>query len=325
MIHALGYSHDEFKATSPGRLCRGRERWIEPWELESATAIHRLVITGAAFTDDSARDAVRGINHSNVTIANIINALFSKRTFYAFMEDGHPADIPEEADNLEVYIGYRAGGQQSEPMVRWRQRVKGVAVLRTLLGTDHDADRVRGFAVLSGDEDESVVSDALYELTAMSTVDSPPARFQPGALEAVLAIVPVIALVHRDKHGPALGIYSREPVVTDGKLAPLCQKTETLLVPFAIPPMLARWDRALAEMKALWETEKEEPFPVPESGEPSRWDSRGRRRNRKRSRGKKKSEAAAENEGKTEGPTEAKQATAVEHASTTEAVAPTSE
>ena len=23
MIHALGYSHDEFKATSPGRLCRG--------------------------------------------------------------------------------------------------------------------------------------------------------------------------------------------------------------------------------------------------------------------------------------------------------------
>ena len=64
MIHALGYSHDEFKATSPGRLCRGRERWIEPWELESAHAIHRLVITGAAFTDDSARDAVRGINHS---------------------------------------------------------------------------------------------------------------------------------------------------------------------------------------------------------------------------------------------------------------------
>ena len=292
MIHALGYSHDEFKATSPGRLCRGRERWIEPWELESAHAIHRLVITGAAFTDDSARDAVRGINHSNVTVANIINALFAKKTFYAFMEDGHPADIPEDADQLEVYVGYRAGGQQSEPMVRWRQHLKGVTLLRAILGDDHDKDMVRGFAVLTGDEDEQMVSDALYELTAMSTVDSPPARFQPGALESVLEIVPVLVLLHRDKHGPALGIYSREPVVTDGKLAPLCKKTETLLVPFAIPPMLARWDRALAEMKAKWETECEEPFPVPESGEPSRWDSRGRRRNRKRSRGKKKTQGS---------------------------------
>ena len=64
------------------------------------------MITGAAFTDDSARDAVRGINHSNVTVANIINALFAKKTFYAFMEDGHPADIPEDADQLEVYVGY---------------------------------------------------------------------------------------------------------------------------------------------------------------------------------------------------------------------------
>ena len=65
-------------------------------------------------------------------------------------------------------------------MVRWRQQVKGVTLLRAILGDDHDKDTVRGFAVLTGDEDEQTVSDALYELTAMSTVDSPPARFQPG-------------------------------------------------------------------------------------------------------------------------------------------------
>ena len=81
-------------------------------------------------------------------------------------------------------------------------------------------------------------------------------------------------------------MYSVEALDTGERMAPLCDQTETLLVPFAIPPMLARWDRALAEMKAKWEQEKEIPFPVPESGEPSRWDSRGRRRNRKRGRGK---------------------------------------
>jgi len=299
MIHALGFCHDKFKLNDPGRLCRGRERWIQPWPLEAPLSVHRLVISGAAFSDDSARDAVRGINHSKVNLAAIIAALFPKEDLYSFTEDGHPADIPDETDDLEVYVGYRAGGQQSEPMVRWRKRVKGAEAIGEALGDDHELERVRGFAVLSKEVDLSTLSDLLYELTGMSTVDSPPARFQPAALETLLTHVHAMVLLHRDKHGPSLGVYSSEPIETDGRLDPLCEETETLLVPFAIPPMLARWDRALAEMKASWEADRQEPFPVPESGEPSRWDSRGRRRNRKRGRGKKS--AAKEESARTDG------------------------
>ena len=29
MISAVGYSENEFSIDDPGRLCRGRERWIE--------------------------------------------------------------------------------------------------------------------------------------------------------------------------------------------------------------------------------------------------------------------------------------------------------
>ena len=31
MVHALGYSIDTFDPADPGRLCRGREQWIESY------------------------------------------------------------------------------------------------------------------------------------------------------------------------------------------------------------------------------------------------------------------------------------------------------
>lgn len=49
MVRAVGFSHNEFNPAKPGRLCRGRERWIEPWFVDDAPeAIHRLVVSGAA-------------------------------------------------------------------------------------------------------------------------------------------------------------------------------------------------------------------------------------------------------------------------------------
>jgi hypothetical protein len=296
MIHALGYCHDTFKLADPGRLCRSRERWIQPWELDEPVSVKRLVISGAAFTDDSARDALRGINHSNVNLAALIDALLPDTNLYAFMEDGHPADIPDVADDIEVYVGFRAGGQQSEPMVRWRKTVSDLATLQEVLGDSHEFDRVRGFAVLSKTADVPSLSEALYALTGLASLDSPPARFQPAALQELLTQVSAVVLLHRDKNGPALAVYSTEALQIDDRLAVLCAETETLLVPFAIPPMLARWDRALAEMKAKWIEDSEEPFPVPESGEPARWDSRGRRRNRKRGRGGKRPPQSSEAE-----------------------------
>src|SRR5687768_12482897 len=113
MIHALGFSENRFDPKDPGRLCRGRERWIEPWETDGPPAeLHRIVVSGAMFSDDGASDARRGIPFSGVDIPSVLGVLYPGTRWVAFMEDGHPADIPPDALGVEAYEGYRAGGRQ---------------------------------------------------------------------------------------------------------------------------------------------------------------------------------------------------------------------
>jgi hypothetical protein len=300
MIRAMGVSQNPFDPMDPGRLCRGRERWIDPWEdpgtslasgslrapLAEPPMLSRLVISGAEFTDDSARDARRGVAFSGLDLATVIAALFPRKTLLAFMEDGHPADIPDGAEGLEAYTGWRAGGRNQEARVRWHRRVSGVREIRAVLGArtadealpaeEDAAERVRGFAVLDGEVDEAELVDRLFLFVGMSTLDSPPARYQPAALPEVLELCRAVIVLHRDKHGASLGVYSREPIKTDGRLEALCDKGGVLLVPFAIPPMLARWDRALHELRDQWT--RDEPFPVPPAPFQGGWDRRRRRR-----------------------------------------------
>ena len=302
MVHALGYSSTPFDIRSPGRLCRGRERWIEPWEDDEETEaladelakVQRIVVSGADFSDDSAHDARRGLPFSNVDMASIIAALFPRKTLLAFMEDGHPADIPAEADGIEAYEGYRAGGREQLGLVRWHKRISGVAAIRELLGAEGPPDeRVRGFAVVDADTNDDALVDCVFTLVGFSTLDSPPARYQPLAIPAVLAHTKALILIHRDKHGPALGIYATADVPKlSERLDRLCESKGTLLVPFAIPPMLARWDRALSELRTSWMQGRDDEFPVPPSPDPPRDRRRDRRRNRRSDA--KASEAAAE-------------------------------
>jgi hypothetical protein len=279
MVRAIGFSIGEFEPHEPGRLCRARERWIDPWETDvPPPAVHRVVLTGAAFSDDSARDAIRGLEHGGLDVAGVLSSLFPRKELLAFMEDGHPADIPDETEDVELYETWRNGGRTAVTAVRWTKRVSGVKEVRALLGADPNADRVRGFVVLDGEEIPDGLAERLFLLVGLSTLDSPPARFQPLALSDLVELVPAIVLVHRDKNGSALGIYSKAPLPAEDKIPGLVEKKGSLLVRFAIPPMLARWDRALAEARAAWTGE--EPFPVPQSTEPYGWERRRRRRRR---------------------------------------------
>lgn len=293
MVHALGFSSNPFNVRSPGRLCRGRERWIEPWEPEGdggegegegdAPEVQRIVISGAIFSDDSAADARRGLPFSGVDMASVITSLFPRRTLLAFMEDGHPADIPQGAEGLDAYEGYRAGGSQQQGLVRWHKRISGVAAVREILGDDgHPGDRVRGFAVVEPTTDDEALMERIFSLVGFSTLDSPPARYQPASIPAVLELTRAVVLLHRDKHGPALGIYASEDVPKlRERLARLCDQKGSLLVPFAIPPMLARWDRALSELRTEWMDSRSDEFPVPPAPEPSGSDRRRGRRDRR--------------------------------------------
>lgn len=287
MVRALGYSENPFDVRDPGRLCRGRERWIEPYDAdpdEEIGPVHRSVVSGAAFTDDTAADARRSVDASGVPAAELIGALFPGRRLLAFAEDGHPADIPEHAEHVEAYEGYRSGGRTELGLVRWTAVADGADEVAALLGDAPD-ERIRGFAVLPpppkkgkpAELDEAGLRDALFHLVGFSTLDSPPARYQPMALPDVLRHVEAVVLLHRDKHGPAVSVYSRAPVAgLADKLQELVSSRDgVLVVPFAIPPMLARWDRAIHELRAAWTGPGD--FPVPR-GVPAPDPRRGRRR-----------------------------------------------
>lgn len=283
MVRALGFSENRFDPRDPGRLCRGRERWIEPWEFDGPPQVlHRTVVSGAIFSDDGAADARRGLPFSGVDFASVVEALFKGSRWVLFMEDGHPADIPPNAQGVEAYEGYRAGGRQALGLVRWwltlgpKDKPPPTEQLTTLIDAGPVEERVRGIVFTDLDADVPELMERVFELVSFSTLDSPPARYQPSALPAVLDRARAVLLVHRDKHGPALAIYSREPIPKlRERLATLCEQIPPepdrsdsdpsipLLVPFAIPPMLARWDRALAELRMEWPSTHQGPFPVP--------------------------------------------------------------
>ncbi len=264
MVHALGYSLNTFDPADAGRLCRGRERWIDPWEFDTPPAKHHcLVVSGASFSDDSAADAQRGVPFSGVDVATVLHTLLPRRPLLAFMEDGHPADVADGAEHVELYTGHRAGGRSEELLMRWVRSAEGLRELRDVLGPAQEP-RVLGFLALHPDVavDEALLHQ-IFELVGMGCLDSPPARFQPGALPELLQVARAVVLLHRDKHGPALAIHTSEPLDAVDRLQELADAAGSLLVPFAIPPMLARWDRALAESREAWMATRKDEFPVP--------------------------------------------------------------
>ncbi|MCB9763476.1 MAG: hypothetical protein H6739_27160 [Alphaproteobacteria bacterium] len=281
MIHALGFSSTPFKPTNPGRLCRGRERWVQGWE-EDQDPLWRLVISGASFTDDSARDATRGLVCIGADIGAILSELFPGKTLVAFREEALLGELPDYVDpeaDEDAWQAPRQGGRWYDACQRWRAVVSDPAELSRLM-TD---DLVDGFLVM--DEVElplpEPLDDAVFLLTSRSDgTRFPVRRFQPLALRTVLEHCDAVICAHLDKHGPAIGVYTLDRLDRSALLTRIAEKDGILPVPFAIPPMLARWDRALQELRLKWMAEKDTEFPVPPAEEPTRW-SRGRRRARR--------------------------------------------
>lgn len=281
MVHALGYSSTAFKPSAPGRLCRGRERWIPGWEEETQEPLWRLVISGAAFSDDSARDAERGLSCVAVDVGELLEALFPKATLLAFREEGMLGELPDYVDASDAenaFLQHRHGGETFDRCMRWRALVNDPVERARLVSQD----LVDGFVVLGeGQTLTKELDDALFLLTGQGDASEwPVQRFQPLAVREVLQHCEALICLHVDKHGPALGVYTLEPLERDAEIRGVLAGGAVLPVPFAIPPMLARWDRALQELRTRWMREREDEFPVPPADEPTRW-SRGRRRRRR--------------------------------------------
>jgi hypothetical protein len=268
MTRGLGYSNTPFNPARPGRLCRGREIWSKAWDEEEAVELHRFVVSGAEFSDDSARDATRGLNVVCVDAGDLLTAMFPGSDLTAFKEDGELALRPDFVENYEEYWANHCGGRRMDPAVRWRALVDNPEEIGRLVA----AGIVDGFLVGAKWPLSEEAEEALFLLTNFADdTKFPIERFQPMAFEAVLKHCTALVCVHQDKHGPAIAIYTTSPQDLSAAVVSVAKSAECLPVPFAIPPMLARWDRAIYELRMSWDAEIEGDFPVEPAVEASRW------------------------------------------------------
>ena len=292
MVRALGYSNSRFDPSRPGRLCRGRELWVDGWE-DSPGELDRLVISGAAFSDDSARDAKRGLVWSGVDLGVLLKALFPGAHLLAFREQAHLAEVPPYVDDEDQFWASRQGGRRLDPRQRWRAFVSEPEELARLVA----GDLVDGFVVLDDEELDPELDELLFLLTSWGDVSEYPiSRFQPLALRAIAERSKGIVLLHQDKHGAAFGVYSTARVEKADVIGALATGVDALSVPFSIPPMLARWDRALHEFRVRWMAERpDDEFPVPPAEEgASPWSATAMRAREERRKAREAARAAEE-------------------------------
>lgn len=80
-------------------------------------------------------------------------------------------------------------------------------------------------------------------------------------IESATAVI----LFHQDKHGSSFGIYHQQ---TSAEVSPFVLAVEhacveVFVIPFAIPPIVARWDRAIKDLRATWDAQGLGDFPIP--------------------------------------------------------------
>ena len=281
MIRAFGYSNDSFEPHAPGRLCRGRERWVESLPDLVPGRLSRTVLSGALFSDDSARDARRGFRYSGVGAGSLLSALFPGGRIFGFAEGGDPCALPPERAIEEDYQRPLNAGLRTAPAVRWVAPIRAPEDVDLWMDGEKDglaAPRADGFLVLDKKTIPPKLVEALFYLGGYSDPDDRPARtYCPGALPEILAFARAVVLLHLDKHAPVMAIYTLQPLESDGLLDLTARGAGAFPVPFAIPPMLARWDRALFELRMDWDPSSDGEFPVPPAEDAGgRWSSRRR-------------------------------------------------
>ena len=283
MVRAFGYCHESFAPLQPGRLCRGRERWLEGTPDMPDELLSRTVMSGAVFSDDSARDAQRGFSFSGINAGRLLTALFPGHGIWGYAENGDPRALPARMSLEEDQTQHLWGGHRRRPVVRWLAQSKLDDVDAWMLGEQNGlaAPKADAFVLLKGQPSETLISN-LFLLCGYGDPEDRPARtYNPTALPALLQEAAAVVLLHLDKHSPVMALYTRTSdggaAALDSLLCSTARVAGAFPVPFAIPPMLARWDRALYELRMRWDSAQDGDFPVPPAEDAGgRWSMRRR-------------------------------------------------
>ena len=293
MIAAIGYNTSTFFPDNPDRLCRGRERWIDSQLLETIEnePLHRVVISGACFQDDSARNALRGIRCADISHGDLLRSLFVTADIVGWAEDADPTKIPGSATGVELAQRNVPFGSVGTWFARYELVCDSAEKIETAVtaGVDvflinpklrEDEETFTNFSELPPLHGEQslppVLSDdlrnKLFYLTGSRTGYRSFCRFQAAALPDLLEDCDCVVLLHHDKHDYCFGLYTKNSLQMDELVQSIEERLGLIVVPFSIPPMLARWDRAIWELRRRWDSDKNGSFPIPPSDKDHKTD-----------------------------------------------------
>ncbi len=286
-IPCLGYSQTLFHPDNPDRLCRGREQWIPALDNTEEGVLYRTVLSGSLIVDDGARNIQRGVRCTGKTMGAVIRALFPSDDIVAWGEEQEPSTVPADANGIELYQISRIFAPFMKWSARFEKKVEA-SEIDALVDSGVDAflinpcyreeseawEKHMPYPPLVDEERKppiltETLRKGMYALVGQRAGNKAIARFQPKALEDVLQHCDALVLLHSDKHDYCLGIYSLDE--RDLDIDVIEESLSVLMIPFSIPPMLARWDRAIADLRKKWN--KEAPFPIPSSQEESESES----------------------------------------------------
>lgn len=262
-VSCFGYSQTVFSTHRPDRLCRGREYWIyQPEEVEE-DIVFRTVISGTTILDQEIRHLSRGIRCSGHSLGDIVSILFPQ-DLVGWVEEGDPNAIPSRACGVELYQMSRANAKVNKWCARYEVQIHADELDALVdLGMDawvvNPSVREKTEPVPENRPYPAVVDEvqtppvlpeelrnAMFWLTGHRNPQNQNACFQPVAIPEVLRYCDALVLLHKDKHDVCLGIYTLDAEF-EFSTALVEERLASLVIPFSIPPMLARWDRALKE------------------------------------------------------------------------------
>ncbi len=281
---AVGLSQTQFLSNKVGNLCRGKEWWIESEAAERSQELSRVIVSGVELQDERARQAKRGLSFSGRSLSEYISSLLVDNRIIACVEDGNLQNIPEGAAGVEVYQMSKLGFALDSWFVRWELECKTPDMIAIAIesGADlfllnpqnieQEAQDTENYSTIPsefGSDAKPAILSASMKMNVHRLIGgrqylSSGARYVADAIWDVLEECNGVILLHEDKHSRCFGVYSKTDVGAAQHITAFCEQNDILIVPFSIPPMLARWDRAIRDMRRDWDETENGVFPIPQ-------------------------------------------------------------
>ena len=284
-ILGFGVSSTSFSLTSPQKLARGRENWIDELydkrykknnneHQEHYDDVYRLVICGAKFQDSSASQAKRGLEQIDVDIGEILFLLYPEDRLVVYAEEVESA--PVGASGVEWYRISRPFEVVQVWRCRWEMECKtpedisrGLEAGGTivLINPKEPQEEYINKGEIPPDCESEELGSVLREFTrqhlyVMHTPKVNGAQYRAREIHYLLLETQAVTLFHKDRNGVACAIYSKNAQNKDTVLQKYAAENHLIYIPFLIPGFLARWDRAIADLFSQWDEEKEFPIPI---------------------------------------------------------------